>query len=100
MNTQAFRPARAAWAATALARLPVDAHPIVSSPKAAAALIAVATTRSLNDSDGWREPGVARKRRLAVERQPFAVTPQGRRPRRDDIARGKFSRGIGHGIER
>jgi len=53
MKTHAFRPARAACAATALARLPVDAHPIVSSPNAAAALMAVATTRSLKDNDGW-----------------------------------------------
>src|SRR5215203_6552904 len=45
-------PARAACAATALARLPVDAHPTVSSPNASAALMAVETTRSLNDSEG------------------------------------------------
>src|SRR5260370_36530260 len=51
-KTHAASPARAACAASALARLPVEAQPIVSSPKAAAALIAVATTRSLNDSDG------------------------------------------------
>src|SRR5437667_5679080 len=52
MKIHALRPARAACAATAFARLPVDAQPIVSSPNAAAALIAVATTRSLKDSDG------------------------------------------------
>src|ERR1035437_502268 len=45
-------PARAAWAATAFARLPVEAHPIVVSPNACAALIAVVTTRSLNESVG------------------------------------------------
>ena len=45
-------PARAACAATALARLPVDAQPTVSSPNAIAALIAVDTTRSLNESVG------------------------------------------------
>src|SRR2546427_8494822 len=53
MKIHAFRPARAACAATAFARLPVDAQPMVSSPKAAAALIAAATTRSLKESDGW-----------------------------------------------
>src|SRR2546430_6355353 len=53
MKIHALRPARAACAATAFARLPVDAQPIVSSPKAAAALIAAATTRSLKESDGW-----------------------------------------------
>ena len=52
MNTHATRPARAACAATALARLPVDAQPIVVRPRACAALIAVATTRSLNDRLG------------------------------------------------
>ncbi len=52
MKIQALSPARAACAATAFARLPVEAQPIVSSPNAAAALIAVATTRSLNDKDG------------------------------------------------
>ena len=52
MKIHAGRPARAAWAATALARLPVDAQPTVSSPKAAAALIAAATTRSLNERVG------------------------------------------------
>src|SRR3989442_6167737 len=53
MKIHALRPARAACAATAFARLPVDAQPMVSSPKAAAALIAAATTRSLKESDGW-----------------------------------------------
>src|SRR5207244_12882565 len=53
MKIHALSPARAAWAATAFARLPVEAQPIVSSPNAAAALTATATTRSLNDSDGW-----------------------------------------------
>ena len=48
----ALSPARAACAATAFARLPVEAQPIVSSPNAAAALIAAATTRSLNDREG------------------------------------------------
>src|SRR5688500_14757589 len=53
MKIQAASPARAACAATAFARLPVDAQPIVSSSNAAAALIAEATTRSLNESVGW-----------------------------------------------
>src|SRR5688500_5105764 len=52
MKIQAARPARAACAATALARLPVDAQPIVVRPNDAAALIADATTRSLNESVG------------------------------------------------
>ena len=53
MKIQAGRPARAAWAATALARLPVDAQPTVSRPRPSAALSALATTRSLKLSEGW-----------------------------------------------
>ena len=52
MKIQAFIPARAAAAATALARLPVEAQPMVSRPSAAAAFTAVATTRSLKESVG------------------------------------------------
>ena len=36
MKIQAFRPSRAAWAATALARLPVEEHETVSKPKSRA----------------------------------------------------------------
>ena len=46
MNTQAVRPLRAACAATAFARFPVEAQPIVSSPNAAAALIAADKNRA------------------------------------------------------
>src|SRR5580692_8811916 len=52
MKIQAGIPARAACAPTAFARLPVDAQPKVSRPKAVAALIAAATTRSLKESVG------------------------------------------------
>src|SRR5512133_3433303 len=52
MKIQEARPARAAWAATELARLPVDAQPTVSRPKAFAALRATATTRSLKERVG------------------------------------------------
>src|SRR6202171_4620996 len=53
MNTKHSRPARAAYAATALARLPVDAHAIVSKPFDRAQLIATDTTRSLNEFVGF-----------------------------------------------
>src|SRR5256885_16264538 len=53
MNTKHSRPARAAYAATALARLPVDAHAIVSKPFARAQLMATDTTRSLNELVGF-----------------------------------------------
>src|SRR5690242_13657392 len=70
MKIHDVSPARAAWAATALARFPVDAQPIVVRPSACAALIAVATTRSLNDRLGcdtlsFFTQAVATPRRLA-----------------------------------
>jgi hypothetical protein len=52
MKIQAGRPARAACAATALARFPVEAQPTVSRPRPSAALSALATTRSLKLSEG------------------------------------------------
>jgi hypothetical protein len=52
INTQALSPSRAACAATAFARFPVEEQPIVSSPNLFAAAIAVDTTRSLNESVG------------------------------------------------
>src|SRR3989442_14089758 len=53
MNTQARSPARAAWAATAFARLPVDAQAATSYSNRKAAAMATATTRSLNDQVGF-----------------------------------------------
>src|SRR5579859_2550275 len=52
MKTHASKPCCVACAATALARLPVEEQPTVSNPKRRAAARAVATTRSLNDSEG------------------------------------------------
>ena len=49
MNTYESRPAAAAWAATALARFPVDAQATVSYPSSRARAIATDTTRSLNE---------------------------------------------------
>src|SRR2546430_201565 len=46
-------PARAAYAATELARLPVEAQPIVSKPWARAHDTATDTTRSLNELVGF-----------------------------------------------
>ena len=114
MKIQASSPARAACAATAFARFPVDAQPTTSRPNAWAALIAVDTTRSLNDSVGmrhavvldpeacnaeatgerWRfderrEAGVRRERRDSIEREPFVVAPQRRRAARDRLAIGQ-----------
>src|ERR1700719_4403391 len=47
MKIHAFRPSRAACAATAFARFPVEEHETVSKPKARAWERATATTRSL-----------------------------------------------------
>src|SRR5947209_18325784 len=47
MKTHALNPPRAAWAATELARLPVEEHATVSNPKLRACAKATATTRSL-----------------------------------------------------
>src|ERR1700738_1861668 len=53
MKTKHSSPARAAYAATALARLPVERHAIVANPFARAQLIAPDTTRSLNELVGF-----------------------------------------------
>ncbi len=47
MKMTALRPAAAAWAATAWARLPVEAQPTVEKPNSIARVTATATTRSL-----------------------------------------------------
>ena len=52
MKTIASMPARAAWAETELARLPVEAQARVWNPSWRAREEATATTRSLNDQDG------------------------------------------------
>src|SRR4051794_38118472 len=52
MKTHDFIPARAAAAATAFARLPVEAHAIVVNPSARAAASATVTTLSLNECVG------------------------------------------------
>ncbi len=54
MKTQALRPASAAWAATELGRLPVEAHATVSKPNSRALATATATTRSLKEQVGWQ----------------------------------------------
>src|SRR5712692_6134380 len=76
MNTKHSSPARAEYAATALARFPVDAHAMVSKPCERAQLIATDTTRSLNELVGfmlsffryrWRTPS-SRPGRSALTR--------------------------------
>ena len=52
MRTYEGRPAAAAWALTALARLPVEAQATVSKPSSTARASATDTTRSLNECVG------------------------------------------------
>ena len=52
MKIQASNPPRAACAATALARLPVEEQLTVLKPKCLACASAIATTRSLKESVG------------------------------------------------
>ena len=53
MNTKLRIPARAAWAATELARLPVDAQAATLKPSSRALVIATEVTRSLNEPVGF-----------------------------------------------
>src|SRR5436309_11437901 len=70
MKIQAFRPSRAACAATAFARLPVEEHETVSKPKARAWERATATTRSLKLSVG-RQTASFLMNRLAPREVPL-----------------------------
>src|SRR5437867_11864078 len=60
--------ASAAWAATELARLPVDAHATVSKPNSRAFVTATDTTRSLNDHVGWHTESFL----IQISRQPHS----------------------------
>src|SRR5437763_16251341 len=52
MKMHARSPALAAWAATAPARFPVDAHASVSNPSSSALVAAIETGRSLREQVG------------------------------------------------
>lgn len=60
MNTQERKPARAAAAPTAPARLPVEEQERVVKPKARAASMAWATTRSLKEWVGLPESSLTK----------------------------------------
>src|SRR5690606_17224049 len=68
MKTIDGTPARAAWAATELARLPVEAQAKRVKPNPRAAVSAVETTRSLNEWVGLAEASLL----LSVGRSPTA----------------------------
>src|SRR6476646_7321928 len=61
MKIQHLRPLRAAWAAVAFARLPVEEQETVSNPKDLALASATATTRSLKLSVGRQTASFLRK---------------------------------------
>src|SRR5215467_16185946 len=65
MNIHAFRPSRAACAATAFARFPVDEQETVSNPNSRALASATATTRSLKLSVGRQTASFLRQRHFA-----------------------------------
>src|SRR5579864_2895226 len=84
----AFKPWRAACAATALARLPVEEHETVSNPNSRAFANATATTRSLKLRVGRQTASFLRKRFAALVPVNFlascgtansGVKPTGRR---------------------
>src|SRR5258708_25244444 len=52
MKTEESIPRAAPWAATELARFPVEAHAIVSKPSSRARVVATETTRSLKECVG------------------------------------------------
>src|SRR5712672_857693 len=62
IKTQESNPCCADCAATAFARFPVDEQPTVWNPNRRAAASAVATTRSLNESEGKHTASFLRKR--------------------------------------
>src|SRR6266567_850639 len=72
MNIQHLNPLRAACAAVALARLPVEEQETVSNPNARALASATATTRSLKLRVGRQTASFFRKRF-------FALSPRARR---------------------
>src|SRR4051812_16470405 len=75
MNTHASSPARAAAAATAPARLPVDEHDSVWKPNVRAASSAIATTRSLKEWVGLPESSLTyRERSPSVAARLSALT--------------------------
>src|ERR1700760_2410054 len=109
MNTTDPIPAWAAWAATELARLPVEAQAATLNPSSWALVRATDTTRSLKEPVGLRvsflihsspragsarqpvgadqggEAGAEADRALRRSRQQVGVAPDGQRPGRDGL---------------
>src|SRR5208282_3243476 len=79
MKIQAFKPSRAACAATAFARFPVDEQATVSNPKLRAFANATATTRSL---------------KLKVGRHTASFLTRNRRDPIFSPSRGALTRGV------
>src|SRR2546423_12311085 len=83
MKIHAFRPSRAACAATAFARLPVEEHETVSNPNARAWERATATTRSLKLSVGKHTAS------FLMYKFPLALVPLKR-----SASRGAWNNGV------
>src|SRR5437879_12455008 len=73
MKTQASKPCCAACAATAFARFPVELQPTVWKPNRRAATSAVATTRSLKESEGKQTASFLIKRFFTPQRAASLV---------------------------
>ena len=80
MKTTARSPARAAWAATELARLPVEAQARVSNSNWRARLLATATTRSLKDQVGLWVSFLIHSSRIPSRRARLSARTSGVKP--------------------
>src|ERR1700723_791644 len=90
MKTTESIPARAACAATELARLPVEAQAATLKPSWRALVRATETTRSLNEPlgvapDNGVEAGARVDRRGVVDGEQVSVAPDGAGTRRDAV---------------
>jgi hypothetical protein len=80
MRTTERMPARAAAAATALARLPVDGQASVVKPSSRAAASATATTRSLNEWVGFALSSLTHSARSPSSRPRLCARTSGVQP--------------------
>src|SRR5690606_3508055 len=80
MNTQDSKPARAAAAPTAPARLPVEEQDRVRKPKVRAASTAMATTRSLKEWEGLPESSLTCSDRRPSSAASRSARTSGARP--------------------
>ena len=88
-------PSAAPWAATELARLPVEAHAIVSKPSSRARDTATETTRSLNECVGLAASFLTHTSRRPSRSASRSARISGVQPAGRPDARGQPPRGAG-----